>query len=112
MADHCRFSGSGRGGAVTTLPCPTSGQTTVLDGTPKLRQQCIEIDWFSNVVEGSQFHGIDGGGAVAVGSHYDHGGIGTSFARLAQPLQAVDARHSDIQQGSVGLLLEQKGQSG
>ena len=72
----------------------------------------IKVDWFGDVVESAEFHGLDSGAAVSVGGHDDHRGIGTSFTRLAQHFETIDARHSDIQQGCVRFVMEQAGQSG
>ena len=56
---------------------------------------------FGQVIEGSQFHRLDGGVDIGMSGQDDHLQERISLLQPAQQFQAVHARHHDIHQGDI-----------
>ena len=70
----------------------------------------VEVERFADVVVGPQPHGVDGRFEAAVGGHHDDHDLLIVFLDLFQDLNAVDARHLDIEQHQIGLFLPNQAQ--
>ena len=70
-----------------------------------------EVEGLDEVVVGAELHGFDGAVDHVVGAHHEDDGGRVGFFQAAQDFDAVDAGKDDVEQGEIGLLLGEDGES-
>jgi hypothetical protein len=70
-----------------------------------------KMEGLDEVVEGAELHGFNGAVDHVVGSHHQDDGGGVGLLEAAEDFDAVDAGENDVEQGEVGLLLGEDGES-
>ena len=64
-------------------------------------QQLVDVKWFGDIVEGAELHGGDRGFHRLGGGKHDDLRGRRVFLDLLQDLEAVEARHQDVEQDDI-----------